>query len=78
LKWEHNQLVDKLSGLQDRPESDFGVNGKEKKEHEIAEVKKDIATIEREIEKERNNSNSRSQHLDTCQCGGKFDKAKES
>jgi hypothetical protein len=36
-----------------RPESDFGVNGKWKKEFELAEVRKDIAKIEREIEKER-------------------------
>jgi len=43
-------LVDKLNSLLARTESDFGVNGKEKKECEIAEVKKDIAAVEREIE----------------------------
>jgi len=53
-------LTDKLKSLQSRPESDFGVNGKKKKDYEIAVVKKDIADIERKIEKEkRNDSTSR-------------------
>jgi len=47
-------LSEKLSSLLNRPESEFGVNGKWKKEAEIAEVKKDIVVIEREIEKEKN------------------------
>lgn len=56
LKWKYNQLTDKLNSLLARPESDFGVNGKEKREHEIAEVKKDIAAIESAIKKEKNHN----------------------
>ena len=71
-------MTDKLNSLLARPESDFGVNGKWKKEFEIAEVKKDIADIEREIEKEKNNvERFRPQHWETCECGRIFDKAND-
>jgi hypothetical protein len=67
LKWKHNQLTDKLKSLLARPESDFGVNGKWKKEFEIAEVKKDIKDIEREIDKEKGNFSGKS--AGCCNCG---------
>jgi len=70
LKWKYNQLTDKLNSLLSRPERSFGVDGKEKKEYEIAEVRKDIAAIEREIEKEQN-SNFESKPAGCCNCGFK-------
>jgi len=77
LKLKHNQLVDKLNSLLVRPESDFGVNGKEKKEYEIAEVRKDIADIQREIEKEKNgrSENNQPDWIECPPCGKRFDKA---
>ena len=74
LKWKHNQLTNRLKSLLARPESDFGVNGKWKKEFEVDEVKKDIADIEREIE---NIERFRSQHWVTCECDRIFDKAND-
>jgi len=53
---KHNGLVAELNSLLVRPESEFGVNGKEKKEYEIDQVKRNIAAIEREIEKVKEKS----------------------
>jgi len=47
-------LTNELNALLARPESDFGVDGKWKKQVEIDEVKKFIAKIEKEIEKRKN------------------------
>ncbi|MCE8162680.1 MAG: hypothetical protein I3273_02095 [Candidatus Moeniiplasma glomeromycotorum] len=58
LKTKHNSLMAKLNSLFLKSESEFGVNGKEKKEFEIAQVKEDIATIEREIKEEKVKSDS--------------------
>jgi len=69
LKAKHNNLVASLNSLLIRPESDFGVNGKEKKEFEIAQVKKHIADIEREIKN--------SGHFYCGKCGIKHDNPRD-
>jgi hypothetical protein len=55
-------LTDKLKSLLSRSESEFGINGKEKKDYEIAKVRK-------EIEKEKENSNFGNKSAGCCACG---------
>lgn len=79
LKWKYNQLVGRLNSLLKRPESDFGVNGKAKKEFEISQVKLDIADIERKIKEERENYSeiSRPDWISCPVCDKKFNKNTE-
>jgi len=52
-------LVAELNSLLFRPESEFGKDGKNKKENEITEVKEKITSVENEIEREKNRQSER-------------------
>jgi DNA repair exonuclease SbcCD ATPase subunit len=75
LKTEHKCLTAKLDHLLARPESEFGNDGKAKKEAEIAAVKKDIDEVASKIEHEKGwlakNSNFDRQPAKCCNCGFK-------
>jgi len=79
LKAKHNNLVAELNSLLIQPESEFGTDGKNKKEIKIAEVKKDIAETERLIDKEKSRqsekgNSERPDWVECSLCGKNFNK----